>query len=272
MEKVPLLADARDEQVRRRRFVAWAGGIVLGSQAARSLVGELLTARIQKPDLPVPRTFRDFCMTVFRELRTPIGEPQVEHDQQGTNRPGSVADLPAMIGNGIGRAKDVGVSNIPSDAYDYFSSYGEQGPDLLRQRCNNHAYDTCRAFARYGLPMHLLGIVPPVRHLLAKDWHVMAFCPLHGTGDDARAHLIIDNGRPLLWRHESLEKFVAWYERDSPPDERRWIPPKGIARYREPKHPSAHPLLMHIAHAVSSPTLESLELDALFETDDSMLV
>lgn len=197
-------------------------------------------------------------------MNVPIGEP--EAPSPGTDGPdlGSITDLPAMIGNGVQHATDTGITSIPGYARDFFTYYGEdEVPDLGRLRCNNHAYGACRSFSQYGMPMHLLAIKPPLRHLASRDWHVMSVCPLHGRADGARGHLVFDNGTALLWRHGGLGAFVSWYERSSPPGEQRRIPSYGIARYREPKHPMVHPLLMHIVYAVEETDMEALQLNTL---------
>ncbi|MDD5040882.1 MAG: hypothetical protein PHX87_01895 [Candidatus Peribacteraceae bacterium] len=260
----PLTSDEIKTIERRRRFIKYAAGVVALNWIGRMGFRELTTALPSSPDYPQPRTLEELQFIVRREMNVPIGEPIVPSQEWDGPESGSITDLPAMIGNGFGRANDAGFANIPGHAREFFTYYGEDRlPDPSRIRCNNHAYGACRSFSQYGMPMHLLAIAPPLRHLLDVDWHVMAVCPLHSRSDDARAHLVFDNGTALLWRHGGLASFVAWSERNVPMEERRRIPSYGIARYREPKHPSTHRLLMHLAHAVEERGMQVLELQAL---------
>ncbi|MDO8469357.1 MAG: hypothetical protein Q7S29_06410 [Candidatus Peribacter sp.] len=249
---------------RRRRFFKYATSLALCNWIGQLGFRELSTARPLSPEYPCPRTLEELSFIVQREMNVPIGEPEALSPETDGPDTGSITDLPAMFGNGMQRATDTGISNIPSHAREFFTYYGEDRvPDPSRIRCNNHAYGACRSFSQYGMPMHLLAIAPPLRHLLDVDWHVMAACPLYSRSDGAHAHLVFDNGTALLWRHGGLASFVAWSERNAPAGERRRIPAYGIARYREPKHSIAHPLLMHIAHAVDEADMQALELQRL---------
>jgi hypothetical protein len=249
---------------RRRRFFKYATGFVLLNWLGQLGFQELTRARHLSPEYPCPRTLEELQFIIRREMNVPIGEPEAPLPGTDWQDLDSITDLPAMIGYGMQRATDAGIANIPGYAREFFAYYGEgEVPDPSRIRCNNHAYGACRSFSQYGMPMHLLAIAPPLRHLLDVNWHVMAVCPLSGRSDGVRAHLVFDNGRALLWRHSGLASFVAWSERNCPADERRRISTYGIARYREPKYPIAHPLLMHIAHAVEEDRMEALELKTL---------
>lgn len=257
---------------RRRRFLKYATGVVLLDGLARLGFRELVTPCPLTPDFPRPQTLQELQFVVRRELNVPIAVPETPSPEIDGQDAGSIIDLPQMIGNGLQHAADAGFTNIPGYARDFFRYYGEGDvPDLGRLRCNNHAYGACRSFSQYNMPMHLLAIAPSLRHLASRDWHVMAVCPLHGRSDGAHAHLVFDNGTALLWNHGDLGAFVSWSERNSPIDERRRISSYGIARYREPKYPIAHPLLMHIAYAVEEERMEALELNALFPRESSAL-
>ncbi|MDD5624056.1 MAG: hypothetical protein PHI23_05110 [Candidatus Peribacteraceae bacterium] len=249
---------------RRRRFLKYSASVVILNALGGMGFRKLTTARPLSPEYPRPRSLSELGYIVRREMNVAIDEPEAPNLQPDGPGGGSFADLPAMIGNGMQRAADTGFTNIPDNAREFFTYYGaDEVPDPSRLRCNNHAYGACRSFSQYGMPMHLLAVAPPLPHFLDIDWHVMAFCPLVSRSDGERAHLVFDNGTAHLWKHGGLASFVAWNERKSPPDERRAIAVYGIARYREPKYPITHPLLMHIAHAVSETDMETLEVGSL---------
>jgi len=249
---------------RRRRFLKYSAFVVILNALGGMGFRELTTARPLSSEYPCPRSLPELQYIVRREMNVAINEPEIPNPEPDGSGGNSIIDLPAMLGNGMQRATDEGITNIPDNAREFFTYYGaDEVPDLSRLRCNNHAYGACRSFSQYGMPMHLLAIAPPLRHLLDIDWHVMAFCPLSSRSDGEHAHLVFDNGTAHLWKHGGLASFVAWNERKSPPDARRAISAYGIARYREPKYSITHPLLMHIAHAVDEADMEALEVGSL---------
>ena len=256
----------------RRRFLKAAAAVLLCNEAARIGLHELLIPKTQAPEFSAPRTLNELGYVIWRELSARIHDiPKPQADPQGTGA-GSFIDLPAMIGNGFQHVKDTGITNIPGAASDFLTRYGEGDlTDPSYVRCNNHAYDACRKFARYGMPMHLVALAPPIRHFCSFDWHVMAFCPLQGNQDNTQGTLVFSNGTPLLWRHGGLNAFAAWHEQALPPEKRRWIPWRGIARFHEPEHPITHRLLMHIGHAVVEKDVEALTIDSLMPEKMPML-
>lgn len=256
----------------RRRFLKAAATVILLHDAGRIGLRELLSPKELPQEHPSPRTLQELDYVVRRELSDHIHDIPKPPEDPSDSGTGSLADLPAMLGNGLHRATNTGVKNIPGYASDFFTHYGEGGIlDPSRVRCNNHAYDACRIFSRYGMPMHLLTLAPPIRHFLSVDWHVMAFCPLRGRSDDARGTLIFENGTPLFWRHGGLAAFAAWHEQDQPSEKSRFIPWRGIARFREPEHPVTHRLLMHLGHAVAEENMEAFTIDALTSEKMPML-